>query len=187
MLLTFVLILWTLLSFGLSLQPWLRMKMLKNLLEMPTRGGRKGTRRADAPRPQAKAGTACRYRLTMGLRSARMKRWLAFDENYVPEHGIKQGIMEKEQGNVLGALPESQDACEEAMDAVVEDLTSNYPESFERYKTSAADEFVQIVETGETVQIHGPGRTMSPLRIASFLAMEDFNIIRKDDRGEHVL
>ena len=69
---------------------------------------------------------------------------------------------------------------------VVEDLVAREPERFRRYYDCQVDR-IEIIETGETFIIASPFGRLRPLEIAARLAMEDFNILKMGNEGQHRL
>lgn len=128
-----------------------------------------------------------KYCLTMGLRKSSSDKWLTVDGNYLREHEIKSRLLKNYRNRILGCLPEAETACEEVLEAVVADLTQNYPASFKRITDPIVGDAVEIVQTGETFPICAPYGHMMPLEIAARLAMEDFNVLLKDDSDQHTL
>lgn len=69
----------------------------------------------------------------------------------------------------------------------MEYLTETYSNSFKRYDRQGYGPCVEVIETGEIFRTRPPFVVMSPLEIAARLAMEDFNILMKDENDEHIL
>ena len=127
-----------------------------------------------------------KYQLTMGLCRSKTS-WLRLDDNYVREHEVKKFLLETRRQEVLGCNPVAELAAEEVLKVVVDDLTENYPDSFQRIDAGKEVESVRIVETGETFHLHPSYRKMTALETAGLLAMEDFNILMKTPDQGHTL
>lgn len=125
--------------------------------------------------------------MTMGLCKSRTGTWLSVDERYLAEHSIKTSLLEHNKDRLLSSSDCSQAACEEALEIIVEYLTETYSSSFRRYERQGCGPCVEIIETGEVFRTRPPFIDMSPLEIAARLAMEDFNILMKDENDEHIL
>ncbi|MCJ1249105.1 hypothetical protein MMC30_006328 [Trapelia coarctata] len=123
----------------------------------------------------------------MGLRKSPTDTWLSIDEQYLAEHKIKASLLEHKKDRLLNSSDCSQAACEEALEVIVEYLTETYPKSFKQYDHRTSGPCVEVIETGEIFGTKAPFVDMSPLEIAARLAMEDFNILIKDDNDEHIL
>ena len=122
----------------------------------------------------------------MGLRPSRGKPWINTDEEWLVEHKARRTILDEPKNSVIRCLPGSELACEEVMMLVVEDLVAQQPKIFRRYNDSDVDR-IEILETGETFIIASPFGRLRPLEIAARLAMEDFNILKVGDDGQHRL
>jgi len=123
----------------------------------------------------------------MGLRKPCTDTWLSVDEQYLAEHKIKSDLLEHKKDKLLNSSDISQAACEETLEVVVEYLTHTYPKSFKQYDHHTCGPCVEVIETGEIFGTRAPFVNMSPLEIAARLAMEDFNILMKDNNDEHLL
>lgn len=123
----------------------------------------------------------------MGLCKPRTSTWLSVDEHYLAEHNIKSSLLEHKKDRLVNSSNCSAAACEEALEVIVEYLTETYSNSFRRYDHQGCGPCVEIIETGEVFRTRAPFVDMSPLEIAARLAMEDFNILMKDENDEHIL
>ena len=123
----------------------------------------------------------------MGLRKSRKDTWLSINEHYLIEHKIRSSLLDHKKDRLLNSSDGSQAACEEALEVIVEYLSGTYPKSFRPYDHQTYGPCVEITGTGEIFGTRAPFSNLSPLEIAARLAMEDFNILMKDDNNEHIL
>ena len=123
----------------------------------------------------------------MGIRKSQKDCWLTINDNYLTEHNIKATLLQTRGTKLLQCSSGSEVACKEALEVVVNYLTSTYPELFRLREEQALGRYIEIVETGELFDINTPFERMGPLEIAARLAMEDFNILIRDNDGQHVL
>ena len=126
------------------------------------------------------------YHMTMNLRPSGGKPWINTGEGWLEEHIARRKILDDTKNSVIRCLPGSELACEEVMVLVVEDLVAREPRRFRRYNDSKVDR-IEIVGTGETFIIASPFGRLRPLEIATRLAMEDFNILKIGNDGQHRL
>lgn len=126
-----------------------------------------------------------KFRITMGLRKLDEWNWLTVDKNYMKEHQVRDALLRDERDNVFQCLPESKEACAEALEEVVNFLCERFPGMFEQRKCGSDTE-VHNKKTGEMF-VFGSNNTMEPLEIAVRLAMEDLSILMKNDEGEYYL
>jgi Protein of unknown function (DUF3445) len=120
-----------------------------------------------------------KYNMTMGLRKLDENDWLTMDEEYLREHRLRAELLAGSRNRVLRCLPGSEAACVETLEFVVEFLTKKWPDVFELFGDDGAY-FVRNNRTGEAFQIVAPYE-MAPLEIVARLAMEDFNVLVKDE------
>lgn len=132
------------------------------------RSAQKQSEYTPTPTTQAKP-----YHMTMGLKRLDMENWLTVDAEYTKEHQLRTDLLDKSLPSVFQCLSGSEVACLEVLQLVVDFLTSRYPEMF--------------VLEGSNIYNNATGETFSlvdvtnPLEIAARLAMEDFNILTKDE------
>jgi hypothetical protein len=122
----------------------------------------------------------------MGLRKPQLSCWLTVDEKYVDEHKIRSRLLQERKENLLCCTAGSEHACEEALEVIVDSLVNTYPESFIRRQRQDAT-YLEVVPMGEVFLINGPSMDMTPLETAARIAMEYFNILIRDDDGQHIL
>lgn len=126
----------------------------------------------------------------MGLRKLDLENWLTVDSTYHEFHQVRRQLLKERKNEVIQCLPGSRLACEEVLDLVVGFLTTKYPDLFETtagYNTLKPPEFIRNKITGEECLLLG-NATLPPLEIAARVAMEDFNVLmRNEETGEHHL
>lgn len=125
-----------------------------------------------------------KFRITMGLRRLDERNWLTVDRNYSREHDIRKSLLEERRNEVIQCLPESKDACVEALEVVAEFLCERYPDMFVMEKRSRKKR-VHNRKTGETFVVGDDKESIDPLEIAVRLAMEDLSILMKNEEGEY--
>ncbi|KAL5338450.1 hypothetical protein BJX70DRAFT_388520 [Aspergillus crustosus] len=140
-----------------------------------------------APYPAQPIKGRDRYRVMMDIRKLDVENWLTLDKNYLDEHVVRSQLLEQERQKVFQCLPESYDACLEALEEVVEFLTQRFANMFERKKHSETTTVYNRM-TGETF-VYGGEKTnqMDPLEIAVRLTMEDLSILMKNEDEEYYL
>lgn len=126
-----------------------------------------------------------KFHITMGLRKLDEWNWLTVDKNYMKEHEVRDALLRDERENVFQCLPESKEACAEALEDVVNFLCKRFPGMFEQ-KKRGSDTEIHNKKTGEKF-VFGSNNTMEPLEIAVRLTMEDLSILMKNDEGEYYL
>ena len=115
-----------------------------------------------------------------------VENWLTIDKNYMDEHEVRSRVLQKEKSKVLQCLPESYDACLEALEEVVEFLCQRFSNVFEQ-KKCGDETIVHNKMTGETFTFGGENKDVDPLEIAVRLTMEDLSILMKNEDGEYYL
>ncbi|KAL1963663.1 hypothetical protein VTN77DRAFT_7984 [Rasamsonia byssochlamydoides] len=127
-----------------------------------------------------------KFQITMGLRKLDEWNWLTIDKNYMKEHQVRDALLRDERENVFQCLPESREACAEALEEVTKFLCERFPSMFEK-KKRGSETVIHNKKTGETFVFGGKSNTMEPLEIAVRLTMEDLSILMKNDDGEYYL
>lgn len=140
-----------------------------------------------APYPAQPIKGRDRYRVMMDIRKLDVENWLTLDKNYMDEHVVRSELLANEKKKVLQCLPESYEACLEALEEVVEFLTQRFANMFDM-KKNGEETTVYNKVTGETF-VFGGDRSgqMDPLEIAVRLTMEDLSILMKNADGEYYL
>ncbi|KAL5364956.1 hypothetical protein BJX96DRAFT_168709 [Aspergillus floccosus] len=140
-----------------------------------------------APYPAQPIKGRERYRVMMDVRKLDVQNWLTIDKNYMDEHQVRSQLLAREKRKVLQCLPESYDACLEALEEVVEFLCQRFGSMFER-KVAGDQTTVYNKMTGETFVFGGEkGDGMDPLEIAVRLTMEDLSILMKNADDEYYM
>jgi len=102
------------------------------------------------------------------------------------EHQVRNDLLETEREKVIQCLPESQEACKEALEEVVTFLCERYPNMFEK-KEREGKVTVFNKKTGERFHFGDTTDEMEPLEIAVRLTMEDLSILMKNENDEYYL
>ncbi|GLA48122.1 hypothetical protein AnigIFM63604_003216 [Aspergillus niger] len=139
-----------------------------------------------APYPAQPIKGRERYRVMMDVRRLDVENWLTVDKNYMDEHEVRSQLLEKEKSKVLQCLPESYEACLEALEEVVEFLCQRFSNVFEQ-KKCGDETTVHNKMTGETFSFGGKNKDVDPLEIAVRLTMEDLSILMKNEEDEYYL
>lgn len=140
-----------------------------------------------APYPAAPIKGRQRYRVMMDVRKLDEDNWLTMDKNYLEEHQIRAQLLAQQKRKVLQSLPESYDACVEALHEVVEFLCARFPDAFAQSK-SGDEVTVQNKMTGETFVFGGEKNAhVDPLEVAVRLTMEDLSILMKNPDDEYLM
>jgi hypothetical protein len=122
---------------------------------------------------------------SMGLKRLESANWLTMDDNYSPEHTLRNSLLTTNYPQVVQCLEGSEEACHEVLELVTEFLSTRYPQQFTTSDTPLGP-IIHNHLTNESFQIGSDCKT--PLETASRLAMEDFNILIKNpDTGDHHL
>lgn len=127
-----------------------------------------------------------RYHIMMDVRKLDQRNWLTIDRNYMEEHQVRNDLLETEREKVIQCLPESQEACKEALEEVVTFLCERYPNMFEK-KEREGKVTVFNKKTGERFHFGDTTDEMEPLEIAVRLTMEDLSILMKNENDEYYL
>lgn len=127
-----------------------------------------------------------RYHVMMDVRKLDQRNWLTIDRNYMEEHQVRNDLLETEREKVIQCLPESQEACKEALEEVVTFLCERYPNMFEK-KEREGKVTVFNKKTGERFHFGDTTDEMEPLEIAVRLTMEDLSILMKNENDEYYL
>lgn len=140
-----------------------------------------------APYPAQPIKGRERYRVMMDVRRLDVQNWLTVDKNYMDEHVIRGQLLAQEKSKVLQCLPESYDACLEALEEVVEFLCQRFENMFERTQVGEQSTVFNKM-TGETF-VFGAEKNgqMDPLEMAVRLTMEDLSILMMNEEGEYYM
>lgn len=131
----------------------------------------------------------------MDIRRLDDRNWLTLDERYPEEHKVRTKLLDEEKDQVLQCLPETDEACAEALEEVVGFLCWRYPGMYER-KCRGETSTVHNKMTGEAFTYGGrddrggtgtSGEQLGPLEIAARLAMEDLSVLMTNPDDEYYL
>lgn len=142
-----------------------------------------------APYPAQPIKGRERYRVMMDIRKLDAQNWLTLDKNYMAEHRVRDHLLREKRGEVLQCLPESADACQEALEDVSDFLCERFPNMFQKV-VREDEQFIENCVTGEKFNITALARTKSlpdALEAAVRLTMEDLSILMKNEEDEYYL
>ncbi|KUJ15783.1 uncharacterized protein LY89DRAFT_734932 [Mollisia scopiformis] len=124
---------------------------------------------------------AGRYTMTMGIRKMPEDDWLVIDNLYLQEQELRRHLLRTNREGVLQCLPKAEEACKEALQAIVDFLTKRFPLHFQLPKDRPG--YIHNAITDRTFRIAEPLQ-QHPLEIAAQLVMEDINLLMQGV-GEH--
>lgn len=130
-----------------------------------------------------------RYRVMMDIRKLDAQNWLTLDKNYMDEHRVRDALLCQKRDQVLQCLPESVDACHEALEEVSKFLSQRFPNMFETTMHNSKPHIKNRM-TGEKFELGGsvPNENLpDALEAAVRLTMEDLSILMMNDDGEYYL
>jgi Protein of unknown function (DUF3445) len=119
----------------------------------------------------------------MGLKRLDQANWLTIDSSYLEEHRVRSSLLTHDISSVLRCLPGSEAACQEVLAVVTNFLTTRFPDSFV-FSGHGSHRQIHNLLSGEFFMLQDNPR---PLETAARLAMEDFNILMRDDEGKYRL
>jgi hypothetical protein len=115
-----------------------------------------------------------KYNMTMGIRKMPEEDWLIIDNKYEEEQELRRYLLETNCDGVMQVLPGTEDACEEALECIVNFLTRRYPSQFQYPKGNPGYIYNKI--TNRTFKVTKPYE-QHPLEVAAQLTMEDINLL----------
>ncbi|KAF3398264.1 hypothetical protein F1880_006061 [Penicillium rolfsii] len=142
-----------------------------------------------APYPAQPIKGRERYRVMMDIRKLDVQNWLTLDKNYMEEHSVRDNLLRDKRDKVIQCLPESAQACQEALEEVSEFLCERYPNMFEKMVQGDRPS-IRNRMTGEQFGISGSdsgGEGIDALEAAVRLTMEDLSILMVNEDGEYYL
>lgn len=142
-----------------------------------------------APYPAQPIKGRERYRVLMDIRKLDVQNWLTLDKNYMEEHAVRDDLLREKRDKVLQCLPESVQACQEALEEVSEFLCERYPNMFQKVVEGDRTS-IQNCMTGERFDIGGAasgGEGIDALEAAVRLTMEDLSILMMNEEAEYYL
>lgn len=112
-----------------------------------------------------------------------IESWIEFDKTYISRLDYKRQLFSQHRDETVAFLSGSEDASFEALEMLVDFLSSRYPSMFE--KTSQG---IRNHVTGENWDLRRCSdiwtkKKMHPLEVMSFLSTEDWVIMQKDPGG----
>ena len=116
------------------------------------------------------------YRMAMGLVTLPDSAWFEIDACYPAEMAERRRLLDSQRDAVFAALPQSDDARRETLDAVAANLATHHPGWFGRDGTRLHNRL-----TGETWDLAAPA--CDPLELAGRLVQEDLCVIQLDEAG----
>ncbi len=116
------------------------------------------------------------YRMAMGLITLPESAWFEIDACYPAEMAERRHLLDTRRDDVFAALPQSDDARRETLEAVVANLTAHHPGWFHRDGVRLHNRL-----TGETWDLAAPA--CDPLELAGRLVQEDLCLIQLDEAG----
>jgi hypothetical protein len=142
-----------------------------------------------APYPAQPIRGRKQYRIMMDVRRMDSQNWLTLDKHYMEEHRVRDHLLREKKSEVLRCLPESLEACQEALEDVSDFLCQRFPNMFQ--KSSQNDQkFIENCMTREKFDLSGSnpsGIDTDALEAAVRLTMEDLSILMLNDEGEYYL
>lgn len=142
-----------------------------------------------APYPAQPIRGRKQYRVMMDIRKLDSQNWLTLDKNYMEEHRVRDNLLREKREQVLRCLPESVEACQEALEEVSEFLCQRFPNMFQA-SSQNGQKFIENCMTGEKFNINGTsssGIDTDTLEAAVRLTMEDLSILMLNEEGEYYL
>lgn len=114
------------------------------------------------------------YRMAMGLVTLPEAAWFELDDRYQPELHERRRLLEERHAEIFAALPVSDAARAEALNDIVENLTTHRPDCFARDGNTLRNRL-----TGEDWDLAQP--PCDPLELAGRLVQEDLCIVQLED------
>lgn len=116
----------------------------------------------------------------MGLKPMALADWIQMDDQYGVEMALKRQLATDVPQSVFASLPGSEAGSREALEMLVDHLTTTAPQNFQRQ----GDRLINR-QTNEIWNLADP--TLHPLQIAGRLVQEDLCLMQKDKDGKYVL
>lgn len=142
-----------------------------------------------APYPAQPIRGRERYRVMMDIRKLDVQNWLTLDKNYVEEHRVRDQLLREKKDTVLQCLPESREACQEALEEVSQFLCERFPSGFQT-STNGCERIIENRMSGENFNITqhaATGSSTDALEAAVRLTMEDLSVLMLNEEGEYYL
>lgn len=142
-----------------------------------------------APYPAQPIKGRERYRVMMDIRKLDAQNWLTLDKNYLEEHRVRGHLLRERRDEVVQCLPESTEACQEALEEVSEFLCERFPNMFSK-SVHQNEEIIENCMNGEKFNISELARSKKlpdALEAAVRLTMEDLSILMMNEDDEYYL
>jgi hypothetical protein len=120
-----------------------------------------------------------KYNMTMGIRKMPEQDWLIIDNKYKEEQELRRFLLETKRDGVMQVLPGAEEACEEALECIVNFLTRRYPSQFQF--PDGKPGYIYNGITHRTFKVTKPYE-QHPLEVAAQLTMEDINLLIEGER-----
>ncbi|KAI9772431.1 MAG: hypothetical protein M1840_000634 [Geoglossum simile] len=117
-----------------------------------------------------------KYNMNMGLGKLD-KSWLTINDGSLPEHHLREELLTQSKSKVLQCLPESEPACLEVLEVMLDFLAKMWPDAIECF--GANNNIIRINKTGKEFNLD----TDLPLEIAARLVTEDLSVLKESDGG----
>jgi hypothetical protein len=118
---------------------------------------------------------------TMSIFKLDINHWLDMDKWYRRYIDERQKVFKEHSRETFGYLPESDCACEELLEVVVNHITTRYPKLFNRHGN-----MVRNLITKQDINISKPFNE-HPLLLIGKLVKEDFYVVQQRPDGLHYL
>lgn len=121
------------------------------------------------------------YHQTMSIFKLDLNHWLDMDKWYIRYIEEKRKIFNVYGKEYCDWLPESEEACEELLEVIVDHMLTRYPSLFKK-----TEEGIHNLITDKQLDLRKPYK-MHPLHYIGELAKEDFYVVKKRPDGMHYL
>ncbi|KAJ5682881.1 hypothetical protein N7462_006046 [Penicillium macrosclerotiorum] len=142
-----------------------------------------------APYPAQPIRGRERYRVMMDIRKLDVQNWLTLDRNYMEEHRVRDQLLREKREKVIRCLPESGEACREALEEVSGFLCGRFPNMFQKLEREG-QEIIHNCMTGEEFVLGGSDplkANIDALEAAVRLTMEDLSVLMINEDEEYYL
>jgi hypothetical protein len=133
------------------------------------------------------------FNRTMGLQKLDISTWLVVDNRYITFHNVRTNLFNTRRSDIIQTTDaiKVEEACEELLGMVSTFLLEKYTTNFGTFREppdSNGKFMIRSRIVNNNIFDLEPPFSMHPLEICARLAMEDFNILIKDEAtGEHHL
>lgn len=112
--------------------------------------------------------------LALGLKPLKIEDWIEIDDQFTAYLQRKTELLETIHSEVFASLPNTQIAQQEVLDLLLNHLSQQFPELYDR-----TSESITIKATDQTWNLN----EFEPLDLAGRLVQEDFCLMQPSDRG----